>query len=414
MSELSERVTEDPSNVTVGELDELVGEAVDDPDGPATEALSAVLEAEPDRAATVGAALADRLDADRPAVELGSALFLLREFAELHPEEAAPLAPTVFDVLDHEHPTVEDRAVRALEPLGTSNTTAVADRVDAVEEMLADDRVVHRAVGVELAVALAEDDPGAAGPLLDGLLTVAETEYESPVQDADPNTLDISPGPPGEQPQALVDDDRQQRMRHDALRERAAVGIALLAEHDPGALAPHAASVGEAIDATDWPVLQYGLVDALAPVAEAHPEDAMVALDPLVDSLDPDIRSQDRARAALALSFLADADEQRVADAVEDRLDAVLDLLEADEPEVQSAGAGLLMYVGEQSPDRVAEATDLLLDMLDAEDPSVRGSAAWVLGIAGDEDARDRLQAVAESDPDEEVRSAAEQALTRL
>lgn len=416
MRELSEQAMENPATVTDGELDRLVGTAVAEVESLATRGLAAVIAEDPDRLETVTAGLLDRLEPDRPEEDIRDALRLGADLGGRHPTRATALLPAAFEFVDHESALVSDAAVQALVRVGPANPSTVADHRDAVGSLLDDDRVRYREVGAKLAAALAGDRPEAALALLEDLVAAVGTEYESVVTDAgsdDGGTAAVGSRHPG-RPRELLEHDRAQRNRQFAARKHAALAVADLARSRPEAVADHAGTLAGIVEGTDHRELRYHLAGALVPVAETTPEAAIDALDPLVGSLAPEVRDRSLARVTRALSFLADADRERVAGAVGPRLTVVLDLLESEQEGTESAALGLLLYVAERYPDEVAEATGTLVSLLEAGDPSIRAEAAWVLGDVGGPDTQDRLETVAASDPVEEVRAAADRAVEQL
>jgi hypothetical protein len=410
-SNLVELAREEPTSVTDEQLAELIEQAAEEYDTAAREALQVVANAEPNRAGTMADELAVHIET---ALDPGPALTTTVELASLYGERMGAAAPALVDRLDDGGDTTT-RAAQALAQIGPAAGDALTGQTERIRALLTDEAMMRWVAGTELARSVAESNPAVVVDLLDELFAVLERESDSTLDTVDTTSeLVDDEGLGFERVEETLEEERDRQSTLRSAKARAAEAIAAAAPADSEPLLGHLDRMVLLVESLEHPSARYGIVDALAPVAEQYPREAMAALDALVGRLDAGGLPENLGRVARVLGFLADADEQRVAEAVRPNLDAVLELLAADNEGVNGAAVGLLMYVAEQYPDEVAEGTDALLDLLDARDDSVRGSAAWVLGTVGEDAARERLVAVSEEDRSEEVRQAAAHAADRI
>lgn len=92
----------------------------------------------------------------------------------------------------------------------------------------------------------------------------------------------------------------------------------------------------------------------------------------------------------------------------------VIELMDDPDKRVRHNATSILARVASEHPDAVRSATEQLLDVLDDELDSTRFNACWALKRVNATSALEQLREVAETDPDEDVRSVAQLAVDTL
>jgi len=207
----------------------------------------------------------------------------------------------------------------------------------------------------------------------------------------------------------VQDSTAKAKINQRAVRNAAGESLVAIAREDPTAVTDRLSALADVLDDPNPDARSY-VLEVCEAVASAEAD----AVTPHLDAVAPRLEDGPgvREHAVLALTALSQSDPDAVVDAIEPYHDAVVDLLGHGAPAVRGAAVGLLSYVAEASPDAVDP--EPVRPLLHDDTAYVRGNAVWVLGYLRDETARDDIQERAESDPDPEVRSAAEAALDRL
>ena len=117
-----------------------------------------------------------------------------------------------------------------------------------------------------------------------------------------------------------------------------------------------------------------------------------------------------RANAAGLLADLSDEYPEKVRSSVS----YVIELLDDDDEKVRYNATSILSRVAKQYPEDVEPAIPSLIDTLDDDFEYSRGNACWALGYLAAESAVETLRERKQSDPDEEVRAVAEQAIQMI
>lgn len=85
----------------------------------------------------------------------------------------------------------------------------------------------------------------------------------------------------------------------------------------------------------------------------------------------------------------------------------LLTLLDDVDPAITSGAVAALGQLAATEPDAVAPVSDRVIDCLDHDRSAVRARAIWALGHLGDDAAVSKLQTIAETDDDDEIRNIA-------
>lgn len=264
-----------------------------------------------------------------------------------------------------------------------------------------------------------EDDRKIARHALDALHGVSESDPEA-VASAVPAVvefLEVREGLEGETPEAwlaegpVVEHDSPATMRaHGGRRLRAVSLLGRVAEVDPGAIADEADALVAVAGRGDHPEIRTDVLAILAIVAEARPDAFEGEIEPIAAILEGgddadaavDVDANVRANAAFLLAILAE--DHPVADAAASRREAIEEMLDSGEELAANAAVGLVAYVVEERSEAVEPMAESILDLLDHDLKSVRGNAIWTLSALDGEGIDDRLAAVAEDDPSQEIR----------
>ncbi len=205
------------------------------------------------------------------------------------------------------------------------------------------------------------------------------------------------------------------RNRDPGIREQAAQGLIQIGDR-----AAMTYVIGEMVVGQEEPVIEAGSqvlremsdtsVPLLADGLRSAPPESRAAYAGLLGRIGPaglepllgtsrDENPEMRAIAAMGLGLI-DADDAR---------GRLAEMVNSDDSLEGRAYAGLAM-----ATHKVPGAYETLAGQLDADDPSRRAMAATNLGVLGDPRVRDRIQQLAENDPDQRVRDAAGNALPSL
>lgn len=401
---LFERAADDPKTITAEELERIL-DAIGEGYEAETEALFLIVQEKPaftrrviDRTTTVlrSGEFEERAKAGR----------ILAAIASHHPDQVADVAPKLIDAIDEEEFSgIYNAILESLTYVAQADPEAVTLLRSELPSLLRDDLPTARRHAADIARTLASSDPENCTPLIAALLEVVGNRYESASESFDSRTMSGVP-------EQMVKKDTEAAQEQNRIRGRAAEALAEIARADPEAMIGETDELVELLRTEPSPLPHDELLEIVAVIAQERPAAITEAIDPLVELLRAESETAEtKATAAWILALLSEVNEDRVTDAVRPVVPTVIDLLDADDTPARGAAASLLMYVADRHPDRVVAATEPLLVLLDDDAPFIRGSAAWVLGRVGDIDIRDRLADVAESDPDEEVREAASQAV---
>lgn len=328
----------------------------------------------------------------------------LQALADVAAVDVEPVRPAVDDAIarfDDDQELVRSSVTDLLRHVGREDPSALTPAVPRLLELLDATDPHRRRDAVYCLGHLAREDVGPLVPHVDRFVDVYATERAECEVDAGA-------------PQSPLDADRlRESAANEAARRRdvrtvAGVVLVAVAEDDPLALDDHVDDVAAFLDAPD-PQIQGVAVDVLEAVGREHA--------PLVEAHVPALAAtlgdapSVTEKAVRALTSLGQSRPAAVAEAVEPRVDAVVQLLDRDDPEVRALAAGVLTYLAEESPGAVEPALDRVRSLLGDDDAIVRGNAVWTLGFVDDQAAREELVEVRDADPDPDVRRAAENAL---
>lgn len=363
-------------------------------------------ELDPEQRSAAVATVAERLADEDPAVRRGAAV-ALRVCFETAPDADSAVANDLARVLADDDHVVRKQAGTALRNLARQDPETGREAVDHLPELFDPGSPDLLAVGLDAAAAIAEGESDAVVPLLGPLLDTLEA-----LADREPERTEVRGAGP-ELPPAARERDRQSAIERDRQRRRivSIVGATLAARPETASSVRPALS--DVLRNEEVGRDRAVLAEALGRAAESDP----AAVAPLVDDfavLLDDSESGVVGSAARALGLLADTHGRRVADATETHVGALADLLNGEGTSVRVASAALLAYVAEHRPATVEPVADSLIAALDDANPDVRASAAFALGVGGIRRSLSDLRDVAETDPDERVRTTASTAIDRL
>lgn len=154
---------------------------------------------------------------------------------------------------------------------------------------------------------------------------------------------------------------------------------------------------------------QTNALSTLGAIASTYPTVALEAVDELSALLDADHASV----RGNAVGLLADVAQEHP-DAVLESAGPLVDLLDDADDYVRGNAVSAVLHVGVEHPDAVTGATPGLVASLEDPEPIVRRNACKAIGSLDVEDARGRLDTLADEDADAGVRELAEWALTQL
>jgi hypothetical protein len=263
----------------------------------------------------------------------------------------------VLAALTSSKPLVEQRGVEVCETLAEADIDAVRPFLDEIGSLLTEDNVAIMLRAIEVLKTVAEDEPTAIEPVLPDLVSIIDSDLAG-VQ-----------------------------------LEGVAV-LGMLVVDRPDLCSPYAHRLTGALRATELePETNFGgVVDdrVTRRTIEEHEREERQR------------RISARQRLINVVVAIAEAEPRAMVEEV-DELVALLD----DDPNVTGGAIDALCAVAEVEPDAVAPVSDRLVACLDHDSEAVRAHAIRALGHAGDDAAASDLRAVAETDPNEDVRSIA-------
>lgn len=299
------------------------------------------------------------------------ALYGIAEIASGEPELVIDAIPFLTEALEASEPDVRAMALEALATMGETypgHVTPASESVIARLDPASDARLRADAVGFVASVA--EHDPAA-------------------VVDAAP-TLAV-----------LVQDDTE-------AASRAIVALSRIAKRHPEAVAPAAAVLQERVADEDAPQ-RVGALAALGQIAKSYPDIAESTISIARDLLDTE-SDRLRSNAAALFADFAETEPERVRSVVP----KAIELLDDTDERARYNATSILARVAEPFPDDVEQAIDPLVGTLEEEFEFTRSNACWALGYLEAERALPELENLAESDPSENVRNAADVAVDEI
>lgn len=234
----------------------------------ALQAVSLLVDEQPDVATTFSDDVVGLLDDDVLAVRAAAALAAM-SFVRACPDEIIPAVPRLVELLDEDPPLLRFRAAGALAPLTDSHPEVFSDHVDRLVRSLLE------------------------GPQFDtDLQSVAQSD-------------DLTDEQKERQLSMLrdrTDELERGKVRSEGTREVIVNTLVEAARTDPESCTPHRQELF-ALLSDESPAVRAGAVEVLRQLVEDDAETARAALDPLLELLDDDAEFV-RARAVRALGFL--------------------------------------------------------------------------------------------------------------
>ncbi|MFC7240676.1 PQQ-binding-like beta-propeller repeat protein [Saliphagus sp. GCM10025317] len=280
------------------------------------------------------------LSADDPDVRTYAASTLAGEAAD-RPREVCSAVPALIDRLEDE-PSVRANATAALAAIAAEHPAEVTAGVSALTDRLEGSTAV-RADAVDALAAIGDAEPTALLESVDALAAIVSGEDQD------------------------QDEHGHGHGHEDAfVCRRATAALAAVADADPEAVRPVAASIAAAADHEDETVREHA-VRALRAVAESDPTalaETTDAASPLLERLDDDGAIGADAMAALR-ALAAEDDPAPIA------VEPVADRLDDHRRDVREDAAHTLLAVATVTPARASNALDPLTAAL-ADAPSIR------------------------------------------
>lgn len=281
------------------------------------------------------------------------------------------------------------------------------ERVVPELRSIADDRSDRAREPAVLALAkLALERPTAAVPAVDALLAICHEPIVTPTDSMAGRGVPVA----GPRANAALKPDRERR---DEVRVPAIAGLARIAAAEPAALREVVSDVAALIE-DDNNLVRAAACETLEAMATAFPETVESFASDLATRVASDGKHPVPWRAADALAVIGNAYPERIGDAVAPIVDELSKFVESRDAERRTIGVVLLADAANARPEAIEPMVPTLRDLLRDDEPSVRANAALALGYAGVDAARATVADLAENDPDEDVRDAADRSLDRL
>ena len=323
------------------------------------------------------------------------------------PETLSEDLSIVIDRLDDEFSPVRAAGLRGLVWLSAHETEAIIEHVDHLAARLNDENPFVARTGLELISRLGQSHVEALEPTLEPIVDILRNPPTYTVEQRE-RWNQYHPRDRDDDDESDEHDDRDQHLMI------AANAVAPIAVEHPKSMAPHVPDLVAVVKREEIDAVRYHLLEAIQAVAEVDPEAAADALDVAAGLFVSTDNDQIRENAAWTLTWLVAGSVDGVDETLEQIHPTIFDCLSSDQESDRGAALGLLSYYAERDPETVRTVLPDVRPQLEAGDPQHRGMAVWALAFAGESDDHERLIQIARGDPNTQVRSAADEALTIL
>ena len=365
--------------------------------------ISLVLQDRPSRAESLLETLRPLIDAEEASVRF-SAMRAVSMVAAASPGAVVAALESVWARLEDADPGVRAAAARTLVGVAEEHPDRVAPQLDRVVPLLADDVVFVRLAGMGVLESLLPDHAAEVGQVTGAIVSCLRSEPAF-----DPHVrrdwMDRHP---------MYQERREQQSTVRSDRELYLITAASLI-HDlavtrPRVFPEHLTDISQVLTSETLAPVRLHLIEAISAVCPATPEAADPAIEALTEMLTESNPARVNAAATWALAYIAEDRPDAVGAAGMAVLSDVQQLLTVDDDEVVGGSVALCSYLAEYDPAALAPCLERVRELLGHDDTTVRGMAVWVLGFAGHAGDVDRLEELAESDVDADVREAAAEA----
>lgn len=401
-TELLKSARDDPDVVTEEALREAVRDVAPKEVSSVLRTVGIAIKADSSRADDFLSVLLEEAHADDRETRL-AATRGISTIAFAEPSIVAEELPAVTDRFEDAWGPVRAAALRTLVSVANERADAVLPYLDRLPDRIADDHPYVGKAAVELLSQLVPEHTDEVVPLVDHLMAVL----------VDPPEFDLDTRMEWHNQHPFYNTWDEQDLGSAAdrglyLGHVASVLAAVAIDH-PGELADRVPDLVAVLEREELPGVRSPILATIQAIAETNPEAAASAMDPVASVLKEDPTASVYEKAAWILAWLAEGGVEGIEDALaglEPRIEAGL---EEENDEVRGATIALLSYLAERDPAAVDDFLPAVRDMLDADNPQHRGMAVWTLAFAGSVEDRDRLERIADEDPHEYVRGAAEE-----
>lgn len=359
---------------------------------------------------------------------------VLARLGQRHPERAAAASPLLIEMTASDSVPIRNYALTALAAVSAERPATVREVGPRLAEYFDSTYPNARRRAVEIAATLSQTYPAEIAPHVPELATALQpprTEDSAAViaerfatertgRDSDDGesateTVDESVFPASVAEQFKLEREAGvgESVQNGIQQERAATAVSNVAAHDVDTVTPHVNTLFEALTDDTTTETRRAVLDALYAISRHDPEAVMAGIEPVSSQLSASSEGT-RGAAARVLAVCGEENPEYVTDVVGNPDPLVVELLDADHAWVRGAGVNLLSYIAEVAPDRVRPAVEEIVELLDVEELFIRGGAVWCLRYLGGPVAREALRTTAESDPEEQVRRMADEALADL
>ncbi|MFH5801439.1 HEAT repeat domain-containing protein [Haladaptatus sp. CMAA 1911] len=330
------------------------------------------------------------------------------QLAESRPERLREFVPLLVDSLEDAPGPVADNAALALSQIASEYPSDIELAASRCGWLLDSELSFLRQRGLDIVVPVARAAPEKVVPVVPELVNLARerTCWEQPDR-LDRVTSEITR-------REIAEASRREQIDREVQRARAILTLRLIAERRPADLVSAITPLGRLLQTETNPQAQLALMNIISLVVNTDSEAVLPVLSKLTDTIRTSCDSELQGAAIRILAALGEDHLDEVGPAVEELIPSITGLLRDDEPSTRGATAVLLTYGAEYQPEPIEPAVTDLRALLDDEHEYVRGSAIWALGLVGDDISRPVLQELSTSDPADQVRNAASEAIQML
>ncbi|TYL37946.1 hypothetical protein CV102_14595 [Natronococcus pandeyae] len=338
------------------------------------------------------------------------AMACLEETIDGRPGESAAAVAAFERLLSDDDPHVRRRAALSAGAAIRNDAESFETLVPALRTIGNDPTEPGRDAAIQALSALALERPGSATDAVDPLIDVCHARVVPTEPPRDGSGPSRDGGYRDDHTAAAVGPERDRR---ESTRVQAMAGLTRIAAERPEAVVDRAERIAELLG-DDHHLVRAGTCEVLESVAETHPAAVEPFVPSLVDRLASDTEHPVPWRAADALNAAGDEYPIRVGEELRGVLDTIETFLERRDPGIRGVGVGLLAYAAQADADAVDDLVPRVHDLLEDDQAPVRANAALTLGLAGRGEAVDDLESLAADDPEPSVRDAATRAIGLL
>lgn len=324
--------------------------------------------------------------------------------SESNPNAVSQLTPNLVKYVQSDHHYVQKHILKTFLQLAQSDPGLVAQFTDEIVSTLSTNQDGLKNISTLILSEIAKVEPSA-------ILEVQPTIFEEIQSKSLTNSELLSKGATTHQEIPHLELELHGQHRLQSLHRRRTLSQLVGKSVITTQTAVDLSIVLEVLENVEDPVIISSLLDVVAEPNQTV-DNALHRLIPLCnDFLKPEHTPSIRAKAAFILSMLFERDESTIVEGSRQAFPELLDLLDHEDPEIRSRVAILCSYIAEYDPHRIMQARQKFHTLLTDSDQSTRASALWTLKFIQNETTKEKIQHIATTDANTEIKQLATEIL---